>query len=78
MRSINPFTLQYRDYSIRITNIRQTSKSKALGNLTYFFKMIIKNENKNINYKTEIQELDADDLEEFKNKLRTLFLISIG
>lgn len=76
MRKINPFDLDFGDYSIRITNIRQSPELNALGKFSYQFKMIVKNPKKNINDTTGPHILDSNNLKEFKIDLKLLIIQS--
>jgi len=69
MRKLKPFDMIYRDYTIRVTNIR--NYSEPLIRLTrnmYKCKLIIKKDGNN--YTTKNIELEAHDKQDLKFQLR--------
>ena len=71
MRKIKPFDMKYRNYNVRVSNVRKRVNQLYLIKRTVFScKLIFKSEFER--FEVPIKELEARDLEAFKIQLRLI------
>lgn len=68
MRNLKPFNMIYRDWKVRVINIQNFKNNLHMN--VYKFKIVLKRDNqKQI---IPIEELNAEDKEDLKNRIRLI------